>query len=300
MNRSYKATGINLKGVPLGEMDRLLTILTVEQGLVRVVVPGARKHKSRLAGRSSQFVVNELLIVQGKRLDKLVQAETLRSFPALSADLARLTASQYLTELVLCQALSEQPQGALFTSLVDALQALEQADRGNVILCLLQGIFRLLTLAGVAPEVQRCSLSQQAIIPDLALPDWRVGFSFVSGRILSMAELERSTPASAHAGLPRGRYPIESSYPTRPSGRSPHQPQTTLLTALELAVLQRLEHTDLSLESLAIALASQADTLQGTCLRLERVLRNYAQYHFERPIRSATLMDACYSAYGSC
>ena len=33
MSRTYKATGINLKSMPLGEADRLLTILTREQGL---------------------------------------------------------------------------------------------------------------------------------------------------------------------------------------------------------------------------------------------------------------------------
>ncbi|MEL6397769.1 MAG: DNA repair protein RecO [Cyanobacteria bacterium J06626_4] len=148
MSRSYKATGINLKGIPMGETDRLVTILTIEQGLVRVIVPGARKHKSRLGGRSSQFVVNELFIVQGKSLDKLVQAETIRSFPGLSADLARLTASQYLAELVLYQALSEQPQEELFGLLVAQLQQLEQAQGNDILAALTQGIVQLLIAAG--------------------------------------------------------------------------------------------------------------------------------------------------------
>ena len=99
MSRSYKATGINLKAMPIGENDRLLTILTPEFGLVRAVAPGARKPQSRVGGRSGLFVINQLLIAKGKRLDKLVQAETLRSFPKLSQHLGRLTASQYLAEL---------------------------------------------------------------------------------------------------------------------------------------------------------------------------------------------------------
>jgi DNA repair protein RecO (recombination protein O) len=43
MSQTYKATGINLKSVPLGEADRILTILTREFGLVRAVASGARK-----------------------------------------------------------------------------------------------------------------------------------------------------------------------------------------------------------------------------------------------------------------
>ena len=35
--RTYRVTGINLKGIPLGEADRIVTILTREQGLIRAV-----------------------------------------------------------------------------------------------------------------------------------------------------------------------------------------------------------------------------------------------------------------------
>ncbi|NJP21762.1 MAG: hypothetical protein HC763_25260 [Hydrococcus sp. CRU_1_1] len=73
MTKTYQATGIILKGMPLGEADRLLTILSPEYGLIRAVAPGARKHKSRLRGRSELFVVNQWLIVKGRSLDKLLK-----------------------------------------------------------------------------------------------------------------------------------------------------------------------------------------------------------------------------------
>ena len=106
MSRTYKATGINLKSMPLGETDRLVTILTRELGLIRVVAPGARKQNSKLGGRMGLFVVNELLVSKGRSLDKITQAETLESYPGLSKNLSKLAASQYLAEVVLCYALS--------------------------------------------------------------------------------------------------------------------------------------------------------------------------------------------------
>ncbi|NER80229.1 MAG: DNA repair protein RecO [Leptolyngbya sp. SIO1D8] len=295
MSRSYKATGINLKAMPLGETDRLLTILTVEHGLIRVIAPGARKHKSRLAGRSSQFVVNEVFIVQGKRLDKLVQAETIRSFPGLAADLAKLTASQYLAELVLCQALSEQPQEALFTLLIEHLQRLEQTTGDGVLACLSQGIFHLLALAGVAPEVQRCSLSQVEIVPDFTLPDWSVGFSPISGGIVSPAQLNQSQVTDNQARMPSGRYAVkESRRSTGGYGRSLSPPRTTLVTALELALLQRLGQPELITSQSTLGLSSGSEKTRLLWQRIERLLRQYAQYHFDRPIRSATLIDVCF------
>jgi DNA repair protein RecO (recombination protein O) len=52
MSRTYQTTGINLKSSPIGEADRLVTILTSDYGLIRVIAPGARKPKSSLGGRS--------------------------------------------------------------------------------------------------------------------------------------------------------------------------------------------------------------------------------------------------------
>lgn len=295
MSRSYKATGINLKGMPMGETDRLLTILTIERGLVRVIVPGARKHKSRLAGRSSQFVVNEVFIVQGKRLDKLVQAETVRSFPGLASELAKLTASQYLAELVLCQALSEQPQRELFALLVEHLQRLEQATGDAVLACLSQGIFHLLALAGIAPEVQRCSLSQTVITPDLVAPDWRVGFDSLSGGIVSLETLAQSRFSSPKAKSLGGRYAVkEEGRSMRGYERSPAQPKTALISALELALLQRLGEPELITSQPTAGLASGSEKARMLWQRIERLLREYAEYHFDRPIRSAALMDVCF------
>ena len=109
-SKTYQATGIILKGMPMGEADRLVTLLTPEFGLIRAVAPGSRKHKSSLRGRCEMFVVNQFFLAKGRSLDKITQAQTIESYPALSRDLGKLAAGQYLAELVLCCALSEQPQ----------------------------------------------------------------------------------------------------------------------------------------------------------------------------------------------
>lgn len=268
MSRSYKATGINLKAMPIGENDRLLTILTPEFGLVRAVAPGARKPQSRLGGRSGLFVINQLLIAKGKRLDKLVQAETLRSFPKLSQHLGRLTASQYLAELALFQGLSEQSQEELYLLLVEHLERIENSSSATLLSCLVHGVYHLLVLAGVGPQVRRCCITQEPLVPDLADNTWQVGFSPVAGGAFCL-----------DAALP----PIPRQHMMR-------------LGALELALLQQLSQPRL----INTALPKGVDAVSAPALkthelwsRLERVLRQYAQYHFDRPIRSAALIEVC-------
>ncbi|MEC4868026.1 MAG: DNA repair protein RecO, partial [Jaaginema sp. PMC 1078.18] len=183
MGQTYKATGINLKNMPLGETDCLVTILTPEWGMIRAVAPGARKQKSHLRGRVEPFVINDLLMVSGRSLDKIIQAETQESYPRLSRDLGKLTASQYLAELVLVVGLSEQKQTELyevFNEHLRRLSELENSAPGILLAHLAHGIFHILALAGLAPQVHRCCVSGRSLAPILATQP-RIQFSFEAG-----------------------------------------------------------------------------------------------------------------------
>jgi DNA repair protein RecO (recombination protein O) len=310
MSRTYKAIGINLKSVPIGEFDRLVTILTKEFGLIRVVAPGSRKHQSTLRGCSGLFVINQLLIVKGRSLDKIIQAESLESYAGLSQDLRKLTASQYLAELVLCQALSDQPQDELFSSLRDHLSRLE-AWPGSVTLgCLVHAIFHFLALAGVAPRVHACCVTQQLITPDFTNPEWRVGFSASAGGAvwlpptdtwaeekLSHFQFQREAD-SVSASKTKNRV-VERAIAYSSSAPLPKSADLLgQLDATQLALLQQLSRPDFIQSDGTLSPSQDYSLTQAPSeriwLSLERILRNYAQYHFECPIRSATLIDTCF------
>ena len=61
--------GLCIKASPLGENDRLITILTDEQGIVRLAVPGARRPKSSLAAATpiTSNDVAEILKIMGSQ-----------------------------------------------------------------------------------------------------------------------------------------------------------------------------------------------------------------------------------------
>ncbi|MGL5193366.1 MAG: DNA repair protein RecO [Chroococcales cyanobacterium] len=297
MSRTYKATGINLKSIPLGESDRILTILTRECGLIRAVAPGVRKPKSKLGGRAGLFVVNELVINQGRSLDLITQAETLESYSGLSKDLGKLTAGQYLAELALCQALSDQPQEELFSLLSEHLTRIEGlrmvGDRPSttqVLPLLTQGIYHLLALGGIAPQVHSCCWTQCPLTPDFQSLNWRVGFSTSAGGTVSLANENR--PKNSGAG-PK----------PDPSHRSSSSVQAATLprkvdrqlNAVELAILQQLTAAELPPEThlnLQIqGMMGERPSVDQVWVSIEHLLRHYAQYHYGQSIRSATLMD---------
>ena len=198
--RTYKATGITLKSMPMGESDRLLTILTKEHGLVRAITPGSRKPKSSLRAISTGFVVGELFIVKGRNLDKLVQADCRASFPGLSRDLGKLTTAQYLAELALGQALSEHPQEELFDALILHLNHIAQRSPDQTLPSLVQGILHFLAIAGIAPQVNQCCVTQVPLLPNMADPNWRVGFDASAGGAIALASTHSPRPTQIYGG----------------------------------------------------------------------------------------------------
>lgn len=302
MSRTYKAVGINLKSMPLGEADRILTVLTRELGLVRVVAVGARKQNSKLGGRSGLFVVNDLLIAKGRSLDKITQAETLESYPGLGRDLKKLTAGQYLAELVLQQALSEQPQEELFYLLNEHLARLEQASTSQVLAHLTHAVFQLLVLAGIAPQIHQCCITQAPLKPDFSQPDWHIGFSTAAGGTVTIAALEQirmqeqpvlsKQPSAAkregQMQTPSSAPSFRSALTSSPSRKAKSAHLNFSISALELSLLQQLAQADLDSPQLA--------AVETAWFAVERLLRKYAQYHFDRPIRSAALIDSCFSS----
>ncbi|MFM7365549.1 MAG: DNA repair protein RecO [Cuspidothrix sp.] len=294
MSKTYKVTGINLKTQPLGESDKIVTILTPQLGLIRAIAPGVRKQNSSLGGRMGIFVINELLIAQGRNLDIITQAETIKTYPKLSQNLGKLAASQYLAEIVVCQALSEQPQPELYQVLTASFQSLEAITKNEiefVLFQLVQRIFQLLSLAGLTPELEFCCLSQRPLTPDWTNPHWQVGFSIPAGGIICLDAWKK-----LRKEIEQGKWE-NSIVPTHtPTGHSSyetvvHQPDLPIisrrLNGKELVMLQHLSKTEIIQTEMAA---------NSGWLSVEQILRQYTQYHLGQPIRSATLIDSYFAA----
>ncbi|MDJ0725525.1 MAG: DNA repair protein RecO [Prochloraceae cyanobacterium] len=267
MSRTYQATGINLKGMPLGEADRLLTILSPEYGFIQAVAPGARKYKSKLRGRSELFVVNKLLIVKGRSLDKIIQAEIIQTYSGLSRDLGKLVASQYLAELVLFFQIGDRQSTELYELFKEHISRIERVPSTStspistsIIAHLTQGIFHLLALAGIAPSTHLCCQTQKILNVDLNDAQFNVGFSFQAGGAIALNAIDNS---QATVKIDRR------------------------LSGLELALLQKLGERYLpQSESM-----SDRASLRIAWFKLEKLLRDYAQYYFDRKIKSASSID---------
>ena len=284
MNQKYKARGIILKGSSMKESDRLVTVLTPEYGMIRAVAPGAKKIKSSLRGRTELFVVNEFVIIKGRSLDKIIQADTRYTYPGLSRDIGKLAAAQYLAELCLFLAVDEQPQVDLYELLNEHLRRIEGLPPYKLIYPYLsQAVFHLIAIAGLAPQVYNCCLSEKLISPDFANERWQIGFSFEGGGILNLTMVYLADQKTSHQ-----LEDAEAQY----NNRLPKIDWR--LNSLELTLLQQLSQKK-SPDTSKLDLEKYKNfDLDRAWIRVEKVLREYIQYHIGRTIRSANLVDSLY------
>ena len=180
MSLNQRMKGLSLKVGPLGENDRLLTILTEENGISRFAIPGARKPKSRL-GATSPFNFIDLHIVGRKNLRRVTQIKILKSFGNLGKSIETLSAAQAISELIMLMVGTEEPQKNLLNVVLIHLNRLndlhrKEFDSLEALAISVQSCIHLLALGGYCLPLQNCCYSGSKLIPPIGDWSWRCSF----------------------------------------------------------------------------------------------------------------------------
>ena len=169
--------GLVMNCRPLGENDRLLTLLSEAEGMVRLAVPGARRPRSSMA---AAVPLTLLRLQAGGRgeLKRVRQLQVLHSHGALGERLETLAAAQGLMELGLALVPGADPVPGLLADLLLQLQRLEtvvreRQERAEALAVAVQGSVHLLALGGYALPLQSCARSGEALQPPVGNWDWR-------------------------------------------------------------------------------------------------------------------------------
>ena len=152
--RLYRTEAIVLKRLDFGEADRILTLYTPGRGKVQAIAKGVRRIASRKSGHLELFTHAGLLLAEGRNLDVITQAETVRAFRRVREDLIRTTYAYHMAELV-DRFVQEGPEGpATFDLLRDCLAALAEAEDPALVARYFE--VKLLGQLGYRPQLYEC------------------------------------------------------------------------------------------------------------------------------------------------
>ncbi len=147
-----------LRTQKLGEADRIVTLLTRQQGRVRAVAKGVRRTSSRFGARLEPFMYVDVQLWTGRSLDIVTQADTLSAYgqhiatdyPRYTAGTAMLETAERLTEN------EREPATQQFLLLVGGLRTLAEGSHDPA-LVLDAFLLRSLAVAGWAASFDDCA-----------------------------------------------------------------------------------------------------------------------------------------------
>ena len=194
MSNEKRLKGLCIKATPLGENDRLITILSEEQGLSRFAVPGARKPKSSLAS-ATPITFLEIQIFGKKNLKSVRQLKIIKSYSGLGKSIECLAAAQAITELTFLLVGNEDTQNNYLSTVLAHLDRLCQykvlAESDLKILAMsLQSLMHLLAIGGLGLPLHYCCITGKQIQPQMGNWDWTC--FFIPSEGFSLVEDTRS------------------------------------------------------------------------------------------------------------
>lgn len=118
-------TAIVLSRIDFGEADRILTVLTPDNGKVRLMAKGVRKVKSKLAGGIELFGTNEITFIPGRgEISTLVSSRLEKHYGNIIKDIDRTMFGYELLKTV-NRVTEDAVDDDYFELLRDALEALD-------------------------------------------------------------------------------------------------------------------------------------------------------------------------------
>jgi DNA repair protein RecO (recombination protein O) len=154
----YRDEGVVLRTQKLGEADRIVTLLTRDNGRVRAVAKGVRRTTSRFGSRLEPFMHVDLQLATGRSLDIVTQVETIAPYGmSITGDYVRYPVGTAILETAeRLSAEEREPALQHYLLLVGALRSVAEGthDPGLVLDAYL---LRGLSVAGFAPSFADCA-----------------------------------------------------------------------------------------------------------------------------------------------
>lgn len=164
--KSLQIKGIIVREVPVGEADKILTILTKEFGLMTVSAKNARRPKNNMLFSTSSLVFGEFELFGSESTRfYLNQVTVIESFNRLRDDIVMLTYCAHIMDVVLDAMRDSSSSNDIYTLLIYTLYTLCKENKDTDLIVHTFEL-KLLFLIGFLPVLQSCVLCDKQLQND--------------------------------------------------------------------------------------------------------------------------------------
>jgi DNA repair protein RecO (recombination protein O) len=147
--------GIVIKEVNTGEADKIVTVLTAEEGKISIAAKNARRPKNSLSSGTQLLCYSDYMLFKGKELYNMSCCEVIEPNYEIRNDIYKLTYSSHILELISDNIQEGEPSEDVLRLLLNTLYVIAKTNRS---LELVTRVFelRLMALLGYEPQVSGC------------------------------------------------------------------------------------------------------------------------------------------------
>ena len=126
MEEKYNA--LCVRSVNYGESDKMLTLFTLEKGLVSCKLAGARKAKAKLRFAGEPFCFAEYVLTEKQDRRTVIEAEEIDEFYGIRTDLTRFYCANVVLEYIRVFLVENSSEYGIFSQAITALKGIEESD----------------------------------------------------------------------------------------------------------------------------------------------------------------------------
>lgn len=153
MSELYRDVGVVLRTYKLRESDRIVVLMTAENGKVRAVAKGIRKTRSKFGARLEPMSHVRVLLYRGRELDIVSQAESVEPLAPMLSSLDRASQGMAAIEAVDQLGLEREPNPRLYRMAVGVLRTIAERPAPLNVPAF---YWKLLAAEGLEPQLDVC------------------------------------------------------------------------------------------------------------------------------------------------
>lgn len=150
---NYK--GLVIREINTGEADKIITVLTAEEGKISIAAKNARRAKNSLSSGTQLLCFSDYMLFKGKELYNMSSCEVIQSNYEIRKDIVKLTYCCHILELITDNVQEGEPSESILQLILNTLYVIAKTDRS---LELVTRVFelRLMSILGYEPHVVSC------------------------------------------------------------------------------------------------------------------------------------------------
>ncbi len=151
----FTTEGLVIKEMNVGESDRLVTLFTRENGIIRAFASGAKNIKSKKGAATALLTYSSFTILKKKDSYRIYEATPIEMFFSLGCDIETISLSQYFCELAYSFGEENSPNVELLRLILNSLNFVNKKLKNPTLIKAVTEL-RIASICGYSPNLVAC------------------------------------------------------------------------------------------------------------------------------------------------